>query len=334
MHLKKIYDKIFIVNIFILYLFFMKKIKLITLVYIIFSFMNSYTSYAAAWANELDKSKENVSIIASFFTTDMLLNIFFAIIVVFLTFVSSKVLSSKLARYLEDSWNWENREELVGVLSRTTHITVLFIWFAITLTILWVDMWIFLGWLWFWLWFTLKIFLSNFVAWIIMVTQWTYHNWDLIQLEDWKMWNIKRIHSLFTAVQQFDGVIYYVPNVKFLEENVSNYNSNDKRRVEVEVWVDYNTDIVKAKRVMMQVIKQFPHVLISPEPFVTVDKLDESSVNMILRFWIAADGWDYLKTKSNVTETIHLAFRQSWITIPFPQVTISNREVSNNLKEA
>jgi small conductance mechanosensitive channel len=243
------------------------------------------------------------------------------------------MLSAKLARYLEETANWENREELVGVLSRTTHITVLFIWFAITLTILWIDMWIFLGWLWFWLWFTLKIFLSNFIAWIIMVTQWTYHNWDLIQLEDGKMWNIKRIQSLFTAVQQFDGVIYYVPNVKFLEENVSNYNSNDKRRVEIHVWVDYDTDLVKAKKIMMQVIKQFPNVLISPEPMVTVDKLADSWVNMILRFWILADGWDYLKTKSNVTETIHLAFRQSGITIPFPQVTLSNRSdftIKNN----
>jgi len=311
----------------------MKKIKLISLFYIVYSYLNIQISHAAVWANELDQSKENVSIIASFFTTQMLLNVVFAIAVVFLTFVSSKMLSAKLARYLEETANWENREELVGVLSRTTHITVLFIWFAITLTILWVDMWIFLGWLWFWLWFTLKIFLSNFIAWIIMVTQWTYHNWDLIQLEDGKMWNIKRIHSLFTAVQQFDGVIYYVPNVKFLEENVSNYNSNDKRRVEIHVWVDYDTDLVKAKKIMMQVIKQFPNVLISPEPMVTVDKLADSWVNMILRFWIPADGWDYLKTKSNVTETIHLAFRQSGITIPFPQVTLSNRSdftIKNN----
>ncbi len=276
--------------------------------------------------SEIDKSKENIWIISSFFSAEMFLNIVFAVIIIFLTFIFSKILSSKLANYLEQKSNWENREELIWVLSRTTNITILFIGFAITLTILWVDMWIFLWWFWFWLWFTLKIFLSNFISWIIMVTQWTYHNWDLVQLEDWKMWNIKRIHSLFTSIQQFDWVIYYVPNVKFLEENVSNYNSNDKRRVEVHVWIDYSSDVVKAKRIMMQIIAQFPTVLNSPEPFVTVDRLDESSVNLILRFWIAAEGWEYLKTKSNVTETVHLAFRQSGIKIPFPQMTISNRE--------
>ena len=50
-----------------------------------------------------------------------------------------------------------------------------------------------------------------------------------------------------------------------------------------------------------------------------------SPINIILRFWLPADGWDFLKTKSNVTETIHMAFRQSGISIPFPQITLSNR---------
>ncbi|MDF1682912.1 MAG: mechanosensitive ion channel [Patescibacteria group bacterium] len=133
------------------------------------------------------------------------------------------------------------------------------------------------------------------------------------------------MHSLFTAIKQFDGIIYYVPNVKFLEENVSNYNANDKRRVAVEVGVDYDTDIVKAKKIMMQVVEQFPNVLRAPEPIIVVDKLDSSSINLKILFWIDAINGNYFMTKSNVTETINLAFRKSSIVIPFPQVTISNR---------
>lgn len=299
--------------------------KIITLsIFLFFILIPNITFWVES--NQVDQWKQNLWIISSFFSAEMFLNIVFAVIVIFFTFILSKILSSKLSNFLEQKSNWENREELIWVLTRTTNITILVIGFAMTLTILWIDMWIFLGWFWFWLWFTLKIFLSNFISWIIMVTQWTYHNWDLVQLEDWKMWHIRRIHALFTAIEQFDWVVYYVPNVKFLEENVSNYNSNDKRRVEIHVWVDYSSDIVKAKRIMLQIIGQFPNVLNSPEPMVTVDRLDESSVNLILRFWIPAEWWEYLKTKSNVTETVHLAFRQSGIRIPFPQMTISNRE--------
>jgi len=61
---------------------------------------------------------------------------------------------------------------------------------------------------------------------------------------------------------------------------------------------------------MLQVIEQFPHVFRSPEPMVVVDKLDSSSINLVLRFWIDSKTGKYFSTKSNVTETVNMAFRQ------------------------
>ncbi len=299
------------------------KYKLIVLLYVVLGFVNTNITYAL-WQNELGKAQENVNIITSFFTTELLLNFIFALITIVATFFLSKIVSVKISSYMENTtWESSNREELAWVITRTTNITILAIGFSITLSILWVDMWIFMAWLWFWIWFTLKIFLSNFISWIIMVTQWTYHNWDIIEI-GWKVWKIVKIHSLFTAVEQFDWVIYYVPNVRFLEENVSNYHSNDKRRVDIEVWVDYDTDLVKAKKVMNQVVEQFPNVLKAPEPSIFVEKFDNSAIKLSLRFWIDSKE-EYFQTKSNVTETINLAFKQANITIPFPQITLSNR---------
>jgi small-conductance mechanosensitive channel len=62
----------------------------------------------------------------------------------------------------------------------------------------------------------------------------------------------------------------------------------------------------------------------APEASVFITKFDDSSINLSLRFWINSK-WEYFSTKSNVTETINLAFKQYWITIPFPQITLSNR---------
>lgn len=296
------------------------------IIYLLSIILFSNTSFAV-WDNEVEQWQSNASTILEYISGELLVNVIFAIFTIIVTFALSKFVWGRIMTYIEWLTEWEetNREEIAWVIERTVNITILAIGFSITLSILWVDMAIFLWGLWFWIWFTLKIFLSNFIAWIIMVTQWTYHNGDLIELEG-KMWNIKRIHSLFTAVEQFDGVIYYVPNVKFLEDTVSNYNTNSKRRVEVSVWVDYKTDIIKVKKVLMQVIEQFPHVLRAPEPQVLVDKFDTSSINLQLRFWIDSKTGEYFITRSNVTETINLAFKQAGITIPFPQVTISNRE--------
>jgi small conductance mechanosensitive channel len=203
--------------------------------------------------------------------------------------------------------------------------------FSITLGILWVDMGIFMGWLWFWIGFTLKIFLSNFIAGIMMVTQGSYHNGDIIDIGG-KVWKICRINALFSEVEQFDGVIFYIPNIKFLEENVSNFHTNDKRRVEVDVWVDYDTDITKAKKIMLQVVWQFPHVLQAPASDIFVTELWDNGINLSLRFWVDSKTGNFFQTKSNVTETINLAFKQAGIVIPFPQVTLSNREWFNTGK--
>jgi len=307
----------------------MKKIK----IFIFFCFVqlllfSPRVSAIVSWW-DVEKSNENVSIITSFFSKDLLINLVFAVIVIFWTFLLSKILTSKLTSYLEKTaeWDWSSKEELIWVLTRTVNISVLTIWFLITLWILWIDTWILMWWIWFWLWFALKIFLTNFIAWILMVTQWYYHNWDLIKIWE-QTWRIKNINALFTAIQQFDWIIFYVPNIKFMEENVSNFTTNDKRRVEVNVWVDYDTDLLKAKKIMLQVLDNFPNILQAPDANIFVNEFSDNSINLSLRFWINSTD-KYFETKSNVTETINLAFKKYWIVIPFPQVTLSNREDFN-----
>jgi small conductance mechanosensitive channel len=76
-------------------------------------------------------------------------------------------------------------------------------------------------------------------------------------------------------VQEFDGVTYNIPNVRFFEENVSNYHTNDKRRIDVEVMVDYDTDIITAKKVLLKVASNFPQILHTPDPDVIVNDLAE-----------------------------------------------------------
>jgi len=293
------------------------------LFYILFIYLLGFSNtFATTPTKEEDSGR--LQFLKSIFSTDTLIDILLIIIIAIVTFFLMNFVRRKLTHYMESKWNWESREEMIWVITRVSDITFLSLGFAITLGVLWVDMWIFMWGLGFWLGFTLKIFLSNFIGWVIMVTQDSYHNWDLIQIE-WKMWYIKKINALFTEVEQFNGVVFYVPNSKFLENNVENYHINAKRRVEVNIWVDYATDLVKAKKVVMQVLNSFANILKAPYPEVIITEFKDSAINLNIRFWIDSKA-DFFEIKSNVTETINLAFKQSWIVIPFPQVTLSNRE--------
>jgi small conductance mechanosensitive channel len=309
--------------------FIMKKIKSLVLLYFLQVIFYSPISFAATaiWSKELEQTNANVGIIYSIFSKELLLNLVFVVIVIIWTFSLSKIVNARLVNYFEKmaEWNEENnREELIWVLTRVANITLITIWTSIILSILWIDVWIFMWWIWFGLWFTLKIFLTNFIAWVLMVSQWFYHNGDFIEIL-WKMWRIKKINALFTSIEQLDGIIFFVPNVKFLEENVENYNTNNKRRVDVPVWVDYDTDIVKAKTIMINILWNFPSIMKAPEPVVMVTNFWDSSIDLSLRFWIDSKTGKYFEVKSNVMETVNLAFKKAWIVIPFPQVTLNNR---------
>ena len=273
-----------------------------------------------------NNTEENISIIWSYFTIDLFINFVFALFVILITFWVSKVVTNRLSLYIENLWkiDWANRDELISVITRTTNIFVIIIGFSITLSLLWVNMWIFMWWIWFWIWFTLKTFLSNFIGWILMVTQWTYHRWDLIKIS-WKIWYIREIHTLYTAMEQFDWIIYFVPNIKFLEDDVLNYNTNSKRRIEIKIQVDYDTDIIKVKELLIKLSSKIDNILDTPKPSVYLDQLDSSSINIILRVWIDSKS-EYFQIKAIVIETINHIFKKEWIKIPFPQITISNRE--------
>jgi len=65
-----------------------------------------------------------------------------------------------------------------------------------------------------------------------------------------------------------------------------NFHTNDKRRVNVDLGVDYDTDIVKAKKIMIQVTERFPNILKAPFPNVLVTEMADSSINLSLKFWI------------------------------------------------
>jgi len=61
---------------------------------------------------------------------------------------------------------------------------------------------------------------------------------------------------------------------------------------------------------MMQVIEKFPNILQTPLPNVLITKMDDSSINLSLRFWINSKD-AFFDTQSNVTETVNLAFSQA-----------------------
>jgi len=289
----------------------------------VFTFLLSLQStYAAVSGNEVETADSFVDWLATIISTDMLLKLISALLIIVITFLIAKVVRNKVFTYLEGKLGWEgeNKQEMLFMTSRVVNITIIITWITVALGILWVDMTIFMGGIWFGIGFTLKTFLSNFIAWIIMVSQGTYHTQDLIEVE-WKQWRIQRINTLFTTAQQLDGVIFTIPNIHFLDKEVKNFNTSEKRRVDIDIHFDYDADIIKIKSVLKKVALSFDEVLTSPEAKMIIESFDDSYIRVQYRPWILSDT-NFISMKSNLLETINLAFKQAGIDVAKQKITM------------
>ena len=277
---------------------------------------------AQIWAGERETTANFVDQLTAFLSAETLLKLIFALIIVGLTFIIAKVVRNRVFTYMEARMAWQgtNKEEIVSMSSRIVNITIIVTWITVALSILWVDITIFMGWIGFGIGFTLRTFLSNFIAWIIMVSQWIYHNWDYIEVEE-RYWRIVKINTLFTTAQQLDGVVFTIPNIHFLDKEVRNFNTADKRRIDIQLHFDYDADIIKIKAVLKKVSQTFDEILTSPEAKVIVDSFDDSYIRIEYRPWIHSDD-NFITLKSNILETINLAFKQSGIEVAKQKITM------------
>lgn len=281
--------------------------------------------FALTGNQEVEQTKGFVTILRGLFSTEMLLNVMFALFMIVGTFMFAKIVQWKIFWLLERSniGDEGSKDEVIAVVSRTINIFIYIAGFSIALGVLWVDLGIFMGGIWFGIWFTLRTFLTNFISWIIIVTQGDYHIGDLIEVGD-RRWNITKIQTLFTSIQEFDGVVFNIPNVRFFEENVRNFHINDKRRIDVEVEVEHGTDIMQAKKVLEKVASNFPVILQAPASDVLVEHLWDHGIRLKLRFWIHSRE-NFISLRSNITETINHAFSQTDIRIASPRMVMNEK---------
>ena len=73
-------------------------------------------------------------------------------------------------------------------------------------------------------------------------------------------------------------------------------------------------------RKVPKILAQDERVLDDPEPMVKLHELGDSSVNFVVRPWVATD--DYWDVWWDTTRAVKMRFDEEGITIPFPQTDV------------
>lgn len=158
--------------------------------------------------------------------------------------------------------------------------------------------------------------LSNFASGVLMIIFKPFKVGNFVEAGGAKGF-VKEISIFTTIIDTMDNKQIIVPNAKVMGDNITNYNANRIRRVDLVAGISYSDDIDKAKSVLEAILADDDRVLKDPAPTVAVVEMGDSSVNLVVRPWCTCD--NYWDVYFDVTEAIKKSFDESGITIPFPQ---------------
>lgn len=130
---------------------------------------------------------------------------------------------------------------------------------------------------------------------------------------------VKEISIFNTKITTFGNQEAVVPNGKLSNDNIINYTTEGIRR-EAQTWgISYDSDIKKAKDILLTLVNEQETVLHDPhpEPMIVVSELADSSVNLSLRYW--AKNEDFWNLRWYILEEGKKRLEDAGIVIPFPQ---------------
>lgn len=128
---------------------------------------------------------------------------------------------------------------------------------------------------------------------------------------------VEEIRVFQTRLHAFDQRVIVLPNSEITTAPIINYSTLPTRRMEIAVGVGYEDDLRQARELLLDIARREPLVLDTPEPFVQVKNLGESSVDLML--FAYASNADFGEASSRVVEAVRNELIGHGINIPYPQ---------------
>lgn len=164
--------------------------------------------------------------------------------------------------------------------------------------------------------FALQDSLSNFASGMMILIYRPYDVGDLVDVGG-VFGKVDKMSVVSTSILTVDNQRIMVPNSMIWGGVIKNVTAQKVRRVDMTFGISYSDDIPKAEGVLQDILEKHEKVLAEPEPVVRLHTLGESSVDFVVRPWVAAP--DYWDVYWDVTRAVKMRFDEEGISIPFPQ---------------
>ena len=135
---------------------------------------------------------------------------------------------------------------------------------------------------------------------------------------------VKEIQLFYTKLLTVDNRTVVIPNGMLTNNSLTNVTHMDERKLELKVSISYESDLLKAKTVLADLIRKESRIMQDKEHRIFVDELGDDGVILGLRCCVSTE--DYWNVRWDMLEEIKLTFDRESIVIPYRQMNVRIQE--------
>ena len=158
--------------------------------------------------------------------------------------------------------------------------------------------------------------LANFAGGVLVLLFRPFKVGDVIDAQG-QLGTVHEIGILNTVLKTFDHKTVIIPNGILANGTITNMSVEANRRVDWVFGVGYDDDVRQVKEILQGLLDADERILKEPATTIALNEFGDSSVNFVVRAWVAAG--DLWPVKWDMNEKVKAAFDEAGISIPYPQ---------------
>jgi len=171
---------------------------------------------------------------------------------------------------------------------------------------------------------------ENFISGVILTINKPFVVGDLVELLSGKVkGKIHRVGMGWTAVEEPDGSMVYLPNGNVVTAPMVNNTTKGRHRLDVGKFdLAHGVDLHAARNVIVDAASAQTTVLPDPAPRMLVLDISQSAITVAVRVWVAAE--DQLAAPFAIREAVYLHLKRSNVALSTwrPHVTETVRRLT------
>ena len=154
--------------------------------------------------------------------------------------------------------------------------------------------------------------LGNFAGGVIILALKPFKVGDYVSTVDGEG-TVETIGLVYTSLVTTDNRVLVIPNNTLANSPLTNLTGMEKRRLIINVLIDYESDLERAKELLTKLLRENSLILKEEDILAVVDSLGEGGVSLSARGWTRTE--DYWQARWDMMEKIKLVFDQEGIRI-------------------